>query len=508
MDKAYEFFKQRSRELTDLTSTLSSLMWDLETMIPPRGIPFRAVQISTLSALHHQRLTSPDLAETLDQLGEADLDLWSRSSLRELSRQHERAMCIPEELVRELAETKALAYGVWVEARKESNFAKLSPWLEKVFDLKRQEARCIKRSDCLYESLLDEYEPGMTVTELDELFGSVRPQLTTLMERIQTSSRQPEPDVLRGTFPLLEQETFGRCVLTSMGFDWKAGRLDRSPHPFCTGLSPFDVRITTRYAEEDFSSSLFGTIHEGGHALYEQGLNSEFYGLPACDGISLGIHESQSRLWENQVARSRPFWEYWFPQLKRSFPGLLDQVPLDTFVQAINRVQPSYIRVEADEVTYGLHVILRYELEKLLIDEHLQVADLEEVWNSKMNEYFGITPSCSAEGVLQDTHWSQGLIGYFPTYLLGSLYAAQIFYQAKKVIPDFEEDLCQGRLLPLREWLQKEIHQHGKTVTADELIRKISGEGLKSRYMLHYLEEKFGELYALDLVSSHPPNCT
>ena len=341
MDKAYEFFKRRSRELTELNSILSSLMWDLETMIPPRGIPFRARQISTLSALHHQKLTNPDLAEALDQLSEADLDHWPRASLRELRRQHERAVCVPEELVRELAETKTLAYEAWVESRKESDFPKFSPWLEKVFDLKRQEARCVKRSDCLYESLLDEYEPGMTVTELDSLFGSVRPQLTTLVEQIQTSSRQPDPDVLRGTFPLLGQETFGRRVLTSMGFDWKAGRLDRSPHPFCTGLSPFDVRITTRYAEEDFSSSLFGMIHEGGHARYEQGFNPEFYGLSACDGISLGIHESQSRLWENQVARSRPFWECWLPQLKQSFPGLLDQVPLDTFVHAISRVQPS-----------------------------------------------------------------------------------------------------------------------------------------------------------------------
>ena len=498
MKQTYRLFIQRAHELTELKSILGLLQWDLETTLPKRGVNVRAGQISTLSVMYHKKLTCPNLQELLDQMADEDLDLWSKSSVKQLQRERDRAVCIPEGLVRELAKTTSLAYEAWVQARKESSFSLFSPWLDKVLDLKRKEATCFQSFSHPYEALLDEYEPEMTVSLLDSLFQSVKPRLSSLLDRTQASKHRPEHQILRGRFPISQQKTLGRLILTKMGFDWESGRLDTSPHPFCIGISPLDVRITTRYVKENFSSSLFAVIHEGGHALYEQGLDTQYYGLPACEAISLGIHESQSRLWENQVARSRPFWEYWLPKIKKNFPGSLEKLPLDNFLKAINHVKPSYIRVEADEVTYGLHVILRYELEKLMIEGNLQVKDLEEAWNSKMKEYLGIVPEHSSEGVLQDTHWSQGLIGYFPTYLLGNLYAAQIFSHVENDLPDLDQHLRNGHFKPLREWLRKKIHRHGKTKSPDELIKNISGRNLDPDYMLNYLEKKFGELYTLD----------
>ena len=488
---------RQSRELIELKSILATLTWDQETMMPTRAGPFRARQLSTLSALYHQKLTSPDMGETLERLSTEELELWPQAAVREMRREHEKAVKLPEQLVRELAETTSLAYEAWVKARQESDFSAFSPWLEKVLKLKQEEARCLQFSDSLYEALLDHYEPGMTVGRLDELFAVIRPNLTSLLHQILSASKQPDRDLLKGKFPVAQQEAFGRDVLTAMGFQWDAGRLDRSPHPFCSGLSPLDVRITTRYSEEDFCSSLFGMIHEGGHALYEQGLDPEHYGSLACDGISLGIHESQSRLWENQIARSRAFWDHWFPRLLQTFPGQLDHVSLKDFVHAINRVEASLIRVEADEISYGLHVILRYELEKQMVEGDLKVQDLEEAWNTSMKEYLEVVPSNSAEGVLQDVHWSQGAFGYFPTYLLGNLYGAQIFHQVRKEFPDLEGTIAEGNLIPLREWLGKQIHGKGKTVSAEELIEKISGKPLSSDYFLDYLKNKFTPLYGL-----------
>jgi carboxypeptidase Taq len=476
-------FMRRSRELIDIKSVLAILTWDQETMMPSRAGPFRARQFSALSALYHQKLTSPGLGETLERLGAEELELWPQAAVREMRREHEKAVKLPEELVRELAEATSLAYDAWVNARQKSDFAAFSPWLEKVLKLKQEEARCLQFSDSL--------------GRLDELFAVIRPNLTSLLQKLLSSSKQPDRDLLKGKFPAAQQEAFGRDVLTAMGFQWDAGRLDRSPHPFCSGLSPLDVRITTRYSEEDFGSSLFGMIHEGGHALYEQGLGPEHYGSLACDGISLGIHESQSRLWENQIARSRPFWDHWFPHLLQTFPGQLDHVSLEDFVHAINRVEASLIRVEADEVSYGLHVILRYELEKQMVEGDLKVQDLEEAWNTSMKEYLEVVPSNSAEGVLQDVHWSMGGFGYFPTYLLGNLYGAQIFHQVGEELPDLEENIAAGNLMPLREWLGQQIHAKGKTVSAEELIEQISGKPLDSNYFLDYIKNKFTPLYGL-----------
>ena len=428
-------------------------------------------------------------------LQEEPLDEWDRASVREMKREYERAVRLPEALVRELAETGSLAYEAWVAARRASDFPTFAPWLKKMFGLKRQEAACLSDNGHPYDPLLDEFEPGMKASRLDSLFKSLRPALTDLLGRIQDSPRQPDPGALSGRFDVEQQREFAAQVLSSMGFEWDAGRLDVSPHPFCSGLTPRDVRITTRYSEDDFSKSLFGVVHEGGHALYEQGLDAARYGQPVCQSISLGIHESQSRLWENFVARSLPFWEHWYPSLRVTFPDAFSQTALEDFIAAINLVKASLIRVDADEVTYGLHVILRYELEKSLLEDDLAIEDLSAVWDERMEAYLGVRPANAAEGVLQDTHWSQGLVGYFPTYLLGTLYAAQFYRVAQSEIADFTARIGRGDFLPLRHWLGEKIHRPGRLLGAESLVEEITGEGLNEKHFLDYLSRKYGEIY-------------
>lgn len=488
-------FRRHSEELTHLKGLGALLAWDQETMMPPKGARLRAKQRATVAGIYHEKLTAPELGKLLDRLEESELDNFERASLKELKREHKKAVCLPQKLVKELVEVTALAYEKWVEAKRNSDFSVFAEWLERIVDLKRQEARHLEVSDSLYETLLDEFEPDFKVEELDRLFVPLREYLTDLTARIQASPI--EPVSLKGNFSEIQQEKLGRDILSAMGFDWQSGRLDRSPHPFCVGLTPEDVRITTRYSRTGFTSALFGIIHEGGHALYEQGLESARYGLSACESISLGIHESQSRLWENLIGRSSSFWHYWYPRLRKSFPGNLDEMALDDFLLAINRVEPSPIRVEADEVTYGLHIIMRYEIERMLIRGETSINSLPGLWNSKMEEYLGITPTDDTEGVLQDTHWSQGLIGYFPTYLLGNLYAAQLLEKVREDVRDFDTQIRDGNLFPLRTWLAEKVHSRGRLYTAAELIQDVTGRHLSTEPFINYLEGKFGELYQL-----------
>lgn len=466
--------------------------------MPPRGSEFRARQCGLLSSLYHRRLTSPEIRDMLDELEEQeDLDDWYSASIRELRREYDKAIHVPERLVRELAETTSLAYEHWVEARRLSDSSRFSPWLKKVVRLKREQASHLDGFSSPYEALMDDYEPRMSVDDVASIFEDLRPQLSALLHRITGAASYKSVPSLQNDYPVAEQEALGRKILTSIGFDWNAGRLDSSPHPFCTGLSPGDVRITTRFCDNDFRPSLFGILHEGGHALYEQGLSVEHFGLPACEAISLGIHESQSRLWENQVGRSRPFWNFWLPQVKEVFPWALKSLDPDDFLRAVNYVEASPIRVEADEVSYGLHIILRFELERMMIDDDLAVESLPELWNTGMEDSLGIKPKNDSEGVLQDTHWSQGLIGYFPTYLLGNLYAAQLFEQARSELGNLEEQISNGHLLPLRDWLSENIFSKGRTQAAPELIREVTGSPLNPQYFVDYLHRKFGELYGI-----------
>ena len=498
MTKSYEQFLSLARELSDLGHAQTLLSWDQETYMPRKAAPQRASSLGAMAGVLHQRLVAPRLVELVAELSQAQLEGDRRVNVRELKRDQDRAVKVPQELVVKLTETESLAHEAWVEAREKSEFALFKPWLEKLLELKREVAHLVGFEGSIYNAFLDIYEPAARVEEVGPVLEDLGRRLIPLVEGIAQTGKKPG-HVLHGReFPIQQQEAFGKRVLAELGFDMEAGRLDVSVHPFCTSMSASDVRLTTRYSTQEFTQSLFGIIHECGHGLYEQGLPSEQAGTPLCTAVSLGIHESQSRLWENMVGRSREFWQHYLPSLKKMFPEQLHGVDLESFYAAANHVEPSMIRVEADEVTYNLHILLRYELEVGLVEGDIGLADLPQAWNEGMEKYLGIRPPTDAEGVLQDVHWSFGLIGYFPTYALGNLYAAQLFAAAKQQIPGLMAAIGQGSFETLLAWLRQHVHGHGARLRAGELIEAVSGEPLQSHYLMDYLETKFGQLYGLD----------
>ena len=476
---AYDELIRQARELGVLASCSALLEWDEQTYMPRGGASHRGDQMALLAGLHHERATDPRLGELLALVEGsnlvADRDTPPAVNIRELRRDYDRRTKLPRQLVEALAQTTALAQQEWIIARREACFARFRPWLDQIIQLKRQEAECLMKAtpdsqgpvavsskqnpdteakiakakvsaSLVYDPLLDHYEPGATSTNLVVLFQALREELVPLVDAISEASRKQASDeggsrsggvvdggaILKRVFPLDRQRVFGETVAAAIGFDFERGRLDVAAHPFCTGIGPGDTRITNRYDEHQFSDAFFGILHEAGHGLYEQGLPSEHFGTPIGEAVSLGVHESQSRLWENAVGRSRPFWTYWFPLARRMFHQALHDVTLDQFLAAINHVEPSPIRVQADEVTYNLHIIIRFELEQALLAGDLSTADLPAAWNQKYREALGIVPKTDAEGCLQDIHWSAGLFGYFPTYTLGNLYAAQLFVKARR----------------------------------------------------------------------------
>jgi carboxypeptidase Taq len=423
------------------------------------------------------------------------LDEPTQALLRETWRDFSRAKKLPSSFVNELERECSIAQQVWVEARKTNDFQRFLPNLQRLVGLKRKEADYLGYTDSPYNALLDTFEPGSTVAQLRPLFAELRTHLIRLLGQIQHSSVQPNTSLLTQPFDTTKQVDFGRLVLKQMGYDFQRGRLDLSAHPFTTSFHPTDARVTTRVFDTDLPSCLFSCIHEGGHGLYEQGLSAQHYGTPLGEAISLGIHESQSRLWENSVGRSQAFWQYFYPKLQEFFPTQLGGVQADEFHLAINQVAPSLIRVEADELTYNLHIMVRFEIELEVIEGRVQVDELPELWNAKIQEYLGITPSNDAEGVLQDVHWSFGAFGYFPTYTLGNLYAAMLFHQAKKDVSDLEQNIGQGNFLLLKKWLNDRVHRWGRQFTASELILRVTGQTITSEPFIQDLEEKFGNLY-------------
>lgn len=494
-------FQALVNEIHDVNAAQGLLHWDLETTMPAKAAPLRAKTLATLAKLAHTMMTGPEMEEhmrTLRQSGMSEkLDAMTAALVREVGREYDKSRKIPLELVQEMVETTTEAHKIWVEARENRQFKQFEPILRKIVSLNQRVAEAIGYANSPYDALLDEYEPGLTVEQIDPLFASLKAELVPLLRAIQDSGRPVETDFLyTGVFPKEEQLAFSRRVLTAMGFDFEAGRLDLSPHPFTSGAGTLDVRLTTRVDEHDVFSALSSSMHEGGHGMYEQGVNPALNRTPLANGTSLGIHESQSRLWENQIGRSKAFWSHFFPALQASFPAL-QPVSLVAFYRAINRVQPSFIRVEADEVTYNLHILLRYEIEKALIEDRMKVDEVPDAWNAKMAEYLGITPENEAEGPLQDIHWSHGSFGYFPTYTLGNLYAAQIFNAAKTQMPELESRIAAGELLDLKGWLNREIHWVGKMETADVIIRRVTGEPLNARYFIDYLWTKYGEIFGI-----------
>jgi len=490
--------KELTAEIIDLRAAQGLLGWDLETYMPPEGAETRAHQRSTLAKLSHQMLTSETMGNLLKTLRKQKLDRIDQALVREVAKEYDRETKIPVKLVQEMTEVTAKAHPIWVSARKDNKFSNFAPVLEKIIDLNRQTTKVIGYQDSPYNALLDLYEPTLTVKQTDTLFSALKKDLVPLVKAIQESPKKPDAGFLRNkTYPEDKQWEFTITVLEAMGFDFARGRQDKAAHPFTMGMSSRDVRLTTRVFKTDIVSALFSSLHEGGHGLYEQGVDPALARTFLDGGVSLGIHESQSRLWENLVGRSKAFWTYFYPKLKKLFPKPLDGITMQQFYKAINTVEPSFIRVEADEVTYNLHIMLRYEIEKALIEGDLKVKDIPAVWNKNMKSYLGITPPSDTLGCLQDVHWSHGSFGYFPTYTLGNLHSVQFFNTAKKQVKSLEDQIAKGKLLPLKNWLNQEIHHHGHVELPDELSRRVTGEPLNSRYFVEYLWAKYGEIYGI-----------
>ena len=490
MTEQLEQLYELTHTLSDLARAQEVLDWDRQVMMPAAGAQQRALELAALATVAHEKLTSPALAELLDTLEPTaeQLPAAARADLREVRRSHDRAVKVPSRLVAEQVRVCALAQGQWQQAREADDFPAFEPHLARVIEVTRQVASAVGGGD-LYDVLLEDFEPGMTREALDPLLAELEAGLRSLLEQVRSAGPPADDGVLRRSYDEAGQERFVRLVAGDMGFDFSAGRLDRSAHPFTMGTAR-DVRITTRYQEDFLPSALFGSIHEAGHALYQQGLDPDRMRDPSGGYCSVGVHESQSRLWENMVGRSRPFWSHYLPRLGEIFPAQLQGVGLDDFLAAINRVEPTLIRVEADEVTYNLHVVLRYRLETALLSGDLKPAELPGAWSEGMDRLLGITPGSDREGCLQDIHWAAGVIGYFPTYSLGNLLAAQLMETVRQDLPDLDASMEAGDLAPLRTWLAEKIHHPGRLHLAPELIQNVTGRPLSVGPFLRYLKQK------------------
>ncbi|RYY39613.1 MAG: carboxypeptidase M32 [Chitinophagaceae bacterium] len=487
----YSEYVAQMQRIADIRNAAAVLQWDQETYLPPKGAHFRGQQLSTLSELAHGQFSSEHLGNLLNELlSSTTLDETQRRNVELSKEDYDKNRKYSASLVRRLSDASNTAFHSWIEARRQNDFSLFAPALTEMVALKKEEADVLGWTGHPYDALLNEYEKGASTQQLDAVFTDLLPQLKGLLDELLA---QPAADdsFLKQQYPADQQWAWGLHLLRQLHFDEGAGRQDRSEHPFTTSFSPQDVRITTRIDEGDFGNMTWSTIHELGHALYEQGLPAEQYGLPLGEAASLSIHESQSRLWENNVGRSRAFWQHWLPELRNWFPAQLEGVDADHFFRAINKVQPSLIRTEADEVTYHFHVYIRYSLEKALMDGSLQVVDIPTWWRESYQEWLGVTPPDDKTGALQDVHWSHGSFGYFPTYSLGSLYAAQFFATAGEAMPGLEEEIARGNTAGLLGWLRREIHAHGRRYSSDALCRKISAQSLSSAYFIGYVRQKY-----------------
>jgi carboxypeptidase Taq len=488
------------KQISLLGSVNSVLGWDEQTHLPAKAAEHRANQSSMLAKMTHEWFTSPVIDDLLAEVETSVLVSEPHSdaavNVRETRRHYDRARKLPATLVEEMSRTAVMAQQAWSDAKKKSDYKVFQPWLEKTLKLKRQEADCVGYASNPYDALIDEFEPGETAEGVRHMFEGLRQPLVDLIAKIAGSGKKAPIEILERKYPADAQEKLAREASAAIGFDFEAGRLDVSVHPFCTGIGPGDTRLTTRYDENYFGDAFFGVLHETGHGLYDQGLESAHFGTPRGEAISLGIHESQSRLWENLVGRSRAFWKQFLPKARAAFPQALGDVSEDDWYFAINDIRPSLVRTEADEATYNLHVLLRFELEEAMLAGHLTPADLPAAWTQKMKQYLGLTPPDDARGCLQDIHWSGGAIGYFPTYTLGNLYAAQFFEKARQDLPDLDGQFSRGEFAPLLHWLRENIHRHGKTYRPRELVKRVTGKEPTADALLRHLRKK-AELYGV-----------
>lgn len=498
---SFEELCASAREAALLESIDGLLGWDERTYMPPAAGEYRAEQMTYIAGLLHQKRTSPRIGELLAELSASDLAKDPHGDkgavLRQLRRDYDKRVKLPQSLVEELMRASVLGQQAWVKARRDNDFASLAPHLEKLYRLKRQQAECLGYQDHPYDALLDDFEPGAKTADVAQVLADLRAELVPLVQAIIESGRRAPVEILAHDYPAAVQEAFGKAAAAAIGFDFQRGRLDVTHHPFCAGVGPHDCRITTRYDERFFPGAFFGILHEAGHGIYDQGLRPDQFGLPPGMYLSLGIHESQSRMWENLVGRSRAFWRHFFPLLQAAFPAAIGEESEGEFFWAINHVEPSLIRVEADEATYNLHIIVRFELEQALVTGDLQVADLPGAWKEKYRQYLGIEPPNDADGCLQDIHWSAALIGYFPTYSLGNLYAAQFFEQANRDLGGLDAQFARGEFLPLKDWLNQQIHHRGQCYTAAELVQLVTGQPLSHAPLMRHLRGKLGPLYGL-----------
>lgn len=487
-------------EVADLNYAAALLGWDQQTYMPPGGTQGRGYQLGTLQSIAHNRFTSAEVGRWLDELKpyaeQLDPDSDDARLVRVTRRLYEKQTKVPAELVVEFAQVTTTAHQVWQEARAENNFAKFRPYLEKIADLRRRYAELFAPYDHVYDPLLDDFEPGLKTADVRVIFDTLRSQQVALLQAI-AAQPQVESAFLHQHYDEQKQWDFGVEVITRFGYDWKRGRQDKSAHPFTINFGIDDVRITTRILPNYVGSALFSTMHEAGHALYELGSDHSLARTPLAGGASLALHESQSRMWENLVGRSLPFWEYFYPRLQELFRAQLGDISLETFYKGINRVEPSLIRVEADEATYNLHIMLRLELELAMMEGTLEIKDLPEAWNARMEEYLGIVPPDDAQGVLQDVHWSGGMIGYFSTYALGNLVSAQLWECIYTDIPGLPDQIRRGEFASLLEWLREKIHRHGSKYEPQELVQRVTGSKIDPAAYIRYLQGKFGEIYGL-----------
>ena len=498
LNESYDDFLTRSREIHSLAAALGLLSWDQETYMPPAGVPARAGHRATLAAIIHDKTVDPAFGNLIEELVGQPQEAWAAANLREAKRLRDRSVKLPRQLVTDLAEAGSYAQQAWVEAKQNDDWALFEPHLARLVELRRQEAEAVGYEGEAYNALLDEYEPGARVEELEPIFTALRERLVPLLDRIQGAAQPPDRALWQQDFDPGLQDLLGRQILADIGFDFAVGRLDLSAHPFTQGMSPQDVRITTRYDESDLGVGLFANLHEGGHALYEMGLPLAHEATPVGQAVSLGIHESQSRLWENSVGRSRAFMNYCLPILRELFPTQMAAASVDDLYRAANVVEPAPIRIEADEVTYNLHIILRLEVERALLRNDIEVQAVPALWREKAREYLGLEVNNDREGALQDIHWAFGCFGYFPTYTLGNLYAAQFYACATRELPGLEQQFAKGEFAPMLGWLREKVHARGSLLPAGELCREVTGAALSIEPYLDYLTTKFGEIYGFD----------
>jgi carboxypeptidase Taq len=498
--KIYQDLTERMRKASLLGSCGSVLGWEERTYMPRGGVEHRANQLALISGMTHEMVTAPEIGEMLSNLESSELvkDVTSPEAvnIREIRRSYDKNTKLPRELVEEISSTTTKAQGIWAEARKKSDFKHFQEILGKLIDLTLRVAEAYGYEKDPYDALLDDYEPHMTTEEVTRVFKGLRDDLVPFVEKIKDSGKHPDMSIIENDYDIHRQKMFGKAAAAAIGFDFHRGRLDDTTHPFCTGIGPGDTRILTRYNPRHFGQAFFGIIHEAGHGIYEQGLLKEqYFGLPMANSVSLGIHESQSLTWENIVARGKPFWTHFFPRAQQTYPEQLGDVDFEDFYFAINDVRPSFIRVDADEVTYCLHILLRFEIEQGIVHKDIKLADIPGIWNEKFTEYFGITPPDDSQGCLQDIHWSMGAVGYFPTYALGNLYGAQFYAKALEEMPDMHSEFERGDFSSLKKWLNKKIHHQGKRYPASKLVQVITGKPLSHKPFMEYLEKKFSPLY-------------